>query len=104
MTDPTENRYPLLAGIERPADLRGLEEAELVQLAQEIRDFLIESVSKTGGHLSPNLGVVELTIARVRVELECGRDQILLVDSLTRLGRAFNVRSGSGKRAGEFVL
>ncbi|OGI47794.1 MAG: 1-deoxy-D-xylulose-5-phosphate synthase [Candidatus Muproteobacteria bacterium RBG_16_65_34] len=63
MTDPTENRYPLLAGIERPADLRGLEEAELVQLAQEIRDFLIESVSKTGGHLAAGLGAVELTIA-----------------------------------------
>ncbi|MFO7188350.1 MAG: 1-deoxy-D-xylulose-5-phosphate synthase [Pseudomonadota bacterium] len=55
--------YPLLERIDDPAALRRLERAELHQLAQELRAFLLESVSKTGGHLSSNLGTVELTIA-----------------------------------------
>jgi 1-deoxy-D-xylulose-5-phosphate synthase len=55
--------YDLLKTIESPADLRELERAELQQLATELRAFLLESVSKTGGHLSSNLGTVELTIA-----------------------------------------
>lgn len=53
----------LLAGIVTPADLRKLDRAQLPQLAIELRDFLLESVSRTGGHLSSNLGTVELTIA-----------------------------------------
>ncbi len=55
--------YPVLETINDPADLRRLERAELKQLADELRAFLLESVSKTGGHLSSNLGTVELTIA-----------------------------------------
>ncbi|WP_374326640.1 1-deoxy-D-xylulose-5-phosphate synthase [Azonexus sp.] len=55
--------YPLLQTIDRPADLRALERKQLGQVAGELRDFLIESVSGTGGHLSSNLGTVELTIA-----------------------------------------
>ncbi len=55
--------YPLLETIDDPAALRQLERKQLPQLAQELREFLIESVSKTGGHLSSNLGTVELTIA-----------------------------------------
>jgi 1-deoxy-D-xylulose-5-phosphate synthase len=55
--------YPLLNSIDSPADLRKLERCELPRLADELRAFLIESVSKTGGHLSSNLGTVELTIA-----------------------------------------
>ncbi|HEU0282444.1 MAG TPA: 1-deoxy-D-xylulose-5-phosphate synthase N-terminal domain-containing protein, partial [Gallionella sp.] len=55
--------YPLLTSINLPDDLRKLERAQLPQLADELRRFLIESVSKTGGHLSSNLGTVELTIA-----------------------------------------
>jgi 1-deoxy-D-xylulose-5-phosphate synthase len=55
--------YPLLNTIESPADLRRLGNAELVQLARELREFLIETVSTTGGHLSAGLGTVELTIA-----------------------------------------
>ncbi len=55
--------YPLLDTVNSPADLRQLERKQLPQLAQELREFLIESVSKTGGHLSSNLGTVELTIA-----------------------------------------
>jgi len=55
--------YPLLNTINSPEDLRQLERKQLPQLADELREFLIESVSKTGGHLSSNLGTVELTIA-----------------------------------------
>ncbi len=55
--------FPLLATIDSPDDLRQLERKQLPQLADELRAFLVESVSKTGGHLSSNLGTVELTIA-----------------------------------------
>ena len=55
--------YPLLESIQSPADLRLLERRALVALAKELRDFLLHSVSQTGGHLSSNLGTVELTIA-----------------------------------------
>jgi 1-deoxy-D-xylulose-5-phosphate synthase len=54
---------PLLDGINSPADLRRLERKDLPALADELRAFLLESVSKTGGHLSSNLGTIELTIA-----------------------------------------
>jgi len=57
----------LLEGITGPRDLDGLSNDQLVQLAAEIREFLVREVSKTGGHLGPNLGVVELTIAMHRV-------------------------------------
>ena len=56
-------RYPLLDTLASPADLRALERKQLPQLAEELRAFLVESVSKTGGHLSSNLGTVELTLA-----------------------------------------
>ncbi|MEB2348644.1 MAG: 1-deoxy-D-xylulose-5-phosphate synthase [Comamonadaceae bacterium] len=55
--------YPLLERVNDPADLRRFSRAELKQLADELRAFVLESVSRTGGHLSSNLGVVELTIA-----------------------------------------
>ena len=55
--------FPLLETINSPADLRRLERKQLPQLVTELRAFLIESVSQTGGHLSSNLGTVELTIA-----------------------------------------
>ena len=57
----------LLERIHGPADLKVLSEADLPALAGEIRDFLIREVTRTGGHLGPNLGVVELTIALHRV-------------------------------------
>src|SRR5215218_7030709 len=57
----------LLEHITGPRDLDGLSNEQLVELAQEIRDFLVREVSKTGGHLGPNLGVVEMTIAIHRV-------------------------------------
>ncbi len=53
----------LLESISSPADLRRLSRTELPQLASELREFVLQSVSKTGGHLSSNLGTVELTIA-----------------------------------------
>jgi 1-deoxy-D-xylulose-5-phosphate synthase len=55
--------YDLLKTINQPADLRNLDRKQLPQLADELREYLIDSVSKTGGHLSSNLGTVELTIA-----------------------------------------
>ncbi|ALC26763.1 1-deoxy-D-xylulose-5-phosphate synthase [Streptomyces bacillaris] len=66
----------LLTRIKGPRDLDRLSVDELEQLAQEIRTFLVDAVSKTGGHLGPNLGVVELTIALHRV-FESPRDKVL---------------------------
>ena len=57
----------LLDSIDGPDDVKALDPSQLDQLAQEIRDFLVTSVSQTGGHLGPNLGVVELSIALHRV-------------------------------------
>ena len=53
----------LLESIHSPADLKRLNFAQMAALAEEIREFLIQTLSKTGGHLGPNLGVVELTLA-----------------------------------------
>ncbi len=55
--------YPLLDQIHLPADLRELEQSQLGPLAEELRRFLIESVSRTGGHLAASLGTIELTLA-----------------------------------------
>ena len=57
----------ILDSIQGPADVRGFDRPELARLASEIREFLVEKISATGGHLSPNLGVVELTLAVHRV-------------------------------------
>src|SRR5437764_6464911 len=69
MTTPVSSKATtrLLDGIRGPADVKALREQDLPQLAQEVRDELIKVLSKTGGHLGPNLGVVELTIALHRV-------------------------------------
>ena len=56
-------KYALLKSVNEPADLRKFERRELKQLADELRAFIVDSVSQTGGHLSSNLGTVELTIA-----------------------------------------
>ena len=66
----------MLEKIKSPADLTSLTAAQLSQLSDEIRSFLIEQVSKSGGHLGPNLGVVELTIALHRV-FESPKDVIV---------------------------
>lgn len=65
-----------MASIRQPADVRSLTSAQLVELAQEIRDYLVQSVSRTGGHLGPNLGVVEITVAVHRV-FDSPRDTIV---------------------------
>ncbi|WP_262700823.1 MULTISPECIES: 1-deoxy-D-xylulose-5-phosphate synthase [Streptomyces] len=67
---------PLLENIRGPHDLKALTGEELAALAQEIREFLIEAVARTGGHLGPNLGVVELSIALHRV-FDSPADRIL---------------------------
>ena len=56
-----------LKSLDLPADLKRMDYEELDLLTYEIRDFLVESVSKTGGHLSSNLGAVELSIALHRI-------------------------------------
>ncbi len=61
MIDP--QRYPRLSRIRTPADLRGFDEAELSDIADELRAYLIESVGKSGGHFGAGLGVIELTVA-----------------------------------------
>ncbi len=66
----------ILPRIETPADLRSLSHEELAELAEEIRAFIVESVTTTGGHLGSNLGVVELTLALHRV-FESPRDALL---------------------------
>lgn len=66
----------VLETITGPADLKALSPAQVRTLAEEIRSFLVDSVARTGGHLGPNLGVVELTIALHRV-FESPRDAIV---------------------------
>jgi len=66
----------LLDAVAGPEDLRGLSYAELDELSEEIRAFLVEAISRTGGHLSPNLGIVELTLALHRV-FDSPRDRII---------------------------
>jgi 1-deoxy-D-xylulose-5-phosphate synthase len=67
----------ILESITAPRDLRGLSDDELTALASEIRDFLVQTCSRTGGHLGPNLGVVELTMAIHRT-FDSPRDRIVL--------------------------
>ncbi|WP_084713581.1 1-deoxy-D-xylulose-5-phosphate synthase [Streptacidiphilus rugosus] len=66
----------LLESIRSPRDLRLLPPSELPRLAEEIREFLIDAITRSGGHLGPNLGVVELTLALHRV-FESPQDRIL---------------------------
>ncbi len=72
----TGNGPGLLSRVRGPRDLDRFTQEELVELAAEIRAFLVDAVSKTGGHLGPNLGVVELTIALHRV-FDSPRDKVL---------------------------
>ncbi len=66
----------VIEGVNSPADLKRLDDAQVNRLSAEIRDFLVQSVSRTGGHLGPNLGVVELTLALHRA-FDSPRDAIL---------------------------
>ncbi|MBL7176280.1 MAG: 1-deoxy-D-xylulose-5-phosphate synthase [Desulfobacteraceae bacterium] len=71
-----QKQDPLLATINSPADLKKLSLEELEQLGSEIRQEIIETVSKTGGHLAPSLGVVELTIA-IHYVFDAPKDKII---------------------------
>jgi 1-deoxy-D-xylulose-5-phosphate synthase len=75
----SEPEKTLLDAVEQPADLRELDEAQLRQLSDEIRDFIVRKVARTGGHLGSNLGAVELTLALHR-SFESPKD-ILLWDT-----------------------
>lgn len=66
----------LLESIHSPADLKLLNNEQMAILAEEIRAFLIQTLSKTGGHLGPNLGVVELTLA-LHAVFDTPQDKIL---------------------------
>src|SRR5277367_998415 len=66
----------ILPSIETPADVKGLNEEQLAELCEEIRTFIVDSVTTTGGHLGSNLGAVELTVALHRV-FDSPRDVIL---------------------------
>jgi len=70
------HQYPVLDRVHIPADLRKLQESELDPLAEEIRQFLLEHISVTGGHLASGLGAVELTLA-LHYVFETPRDQIV---------------------------
>ena len=68
MTPQTlQELFPTLVGIRQPVDIRALDEKGLTRLGEEIRRMIIQTVSTTGGHLAPSLGVVELTMALLRV-------------------------------------
>jgi 1-deoxy-D-xylulose-5-phosphate synthase len=86
----------VIESIKSPDDIKGLSQEELISLAQEIRTFLIEKVSKSGGHLGPNLGVVELTMAIHRI-FDSPRD-VILFDT----GHQSYVHKIITGRAGEF--
>ena len=86
----------MIESIKGPDDVKALSQEELTALAAEIRSFLIEKVSKTGGHLGPNLGVVELTMAIHRI-FDSPRD-VILFDT----GHQSYVHKIITGRAGEF--
>ena len=88
----------MIESIKSPEDIKGLSQEELISLAQEIRTFLIEKVSKSGGHLGPNLGVVELTLSLHRV-FDSPRD-VILFDT----GHQSYVHKIVTGRAGDFDL
>ncbi|WP_199714397.1 1-deoxy-D-xylulose-5-phosphate synthase [Micromonospora radicis] len=74
--EDTANQGRLLAAVQGPQDVKRMSGTELDILAAEIRDFLVAKVSRTGGHIGPNLGVVELTLALHRV-FDSPRDRLL---------------------------
>ena len=84
----------ILETINSPADVKALSLEQLKQLAEEIRQLLISVISKTGGHLAPNLGVVELTLALHRV-FTTPKDKIVFdVGHQSDLHKIFTGRRG----------
>jgi 1-deoxy-D-xylulose-5-phosphate synthase len=80
MSDGHESRdegaEPLLEGIDEPADLHGLDDAQLQQVAQEMRDYIIDTIGEIGGHFGANLGTCELAVA-LHSLLDSPRDKVL---------------------------
>ncbi|MFD2113198.1 1-deoxy-D-xylulose-5-phosphate synthase [Thiorhodococcus fuscus] len=78
LSDPgvASHRHPLLDSIDSPLDLRALSESQLPEVASELRSFLVECVSQTGGHLAAGLGVVELTLG-LHYVFDTPRDRIV---------------------------
>jgi 1-deoxy-D-xylulose-5-phosphate synthase len=76
MSEDLFEQYPILAGLEGPADLREMSDDQLAELTREMRDAIVTTVSQTGGHLGASLGTVELTLA-LHCELESPRDKII---------------------------
>ena len=77
MTSQTlEELFPTLAAVHHPTDVQSMDERELIRLGEELRRMIIQTVSTTGGHLAPSLGVVELTMALLRV-FNPERDKII---------------------------
>ncbi|WP_297670716.1 1-deoxy-D-xylulose-5-phosphate synthase N-terminal domain-containing protein, partial [uncultured Desulfovibrio sp.] len=74
--DGLDEATPLLDGIDTPARLQSFSDAQLAQLAREVRRRIIEVVSHNGGHLAPSLGVVELTLALLAT-FDVGRDRLV---------------------------
>ncbi len=72
----TQNRFPLISGLTSPDDIADWSDEQLADLAAEMREVIIDTVSQTGGHLGASLGTVELTIA-LHAELSSPRDRIL---------------------------
>ncbi len=103
-TSHISNRTPLLDRVNVPADLRRLPEADLRQLADELRTELIDTVSITGGHLGAGLGVVELTVAahyvfdtpHDRLILDCGHQAYPHKILTGRRDRIRTLRQGNG--------
>lgn len=71
-----DSEFPILDNLTGPADLKGLDSAQLKALAAELRQGLIQTISRVGGHFAPNLGVVELTVALYKV-FELPKDKVI---------------------------
>ena len=82
----------LLDSINQPADLKQLNEKQVEQLCEEIRSFLLKNISKTGGHLASNLGMVELTVALHRV-LETPQDNFRISKPERKCARCIYCRA-----------
>lgn len=103
--------HPLLETLESPADLRRLSRADLPRVAHELRSYLLESVARTGGHLSSNLGTVELTIAlhyvfntpKDRLVWDVGHQTYPHKILTGRRGRMHTLRQLGGSRASRVV-
>jgi len=76
VSETTENKTPLLPGIDSPADLKGLSDEQLQQVAEETRSYIIDVIGEIGGHFGANLGTCEIAVA-LHSLLESPRDKIL---------------------------